>query len=275
MLKFAGGRAWSNGLVFEPDEVIPADRERPLVLLKQVWDANYGHWLLDALPKVAAIAGLHDPQKVRLVLNIRRGGMLKVVRETLAMAGFREDQLVFMDNRPRLFRELTVLGTVSVHPTRKAPRAFAWLAELGRELPEGKRDRIYVSRNKYHRRRLENEEELLPVLHEFGYEVVHPEELDFAGQVSLFKGASFVAGNMGAALSNLAFSPEGVTVVALATQGMKHDFFYDLVCHKRGRYRGLQGWATQDPDDIGSNFTVAPERLREVLEWAHRPTAAA
>jgi len=77
-------------------------------------------------------------------------------------------------------------------------------------------------------------------------------------------------GNMGAALANLAFSPQDVTVLALATERMNHDYFYDIVCHKtHGRYQGLQGKAVVDSPDIGSDFTIDLELLEQSLSWAH------
>ena len=66
----------------------------------------------------------------------------------------------------------------------------------------------------------------------------------------------------------LVFSPAGVTVLALTTPRMAHDYFYDIVCHKGGHYRGLQGISTDPQPDIGSDFSVDPAMVTAGLDWA-------
>ena len=57
----------------------------------------------------------------------------------------------------------------------------------------------------------------------------------------------------------------------------RDDFFYDIVCHKAGRYRGLQGTrsgSSRRPTVSpiwGSDFVVDPEALRACLSWLHAP----
>lgn len=42
------------------------------VVLKQNWDANYGHWLVDTLPRVLSVAPHYDLGSVTFLLNPRR-----------------------------------------------------------------------------------------------------------------------------------------------------------------------------------------------------------
>jgi hypothetical protein len=58
-------------------------------------------------------------------------------------------------------------------------------------------------------------------------------------------------------------------VLALATERMAHDYFYDIVCHKEGRYRGLQGSALAEPRNLSSDFQVDSDLFRESLDWLH------
>ena len=250
---------------------VPAVPGKHHVLLKQTWDANYGHWLIDALPKLSLLPELHDLADCLFVLNPQRvDAMRSVVLDSLALAGIREDQALFLDDAPRRFERLTVLGTIGRHPVAKAPRAISYLEQLAEGVEPFADERIYVSRNLSSRRRLVNEDAVVDVLKQHGYVVVHPETLTFREQVATFRAARHVVGNMGAALANLAFSPQDVTVLALATERMNHDYFYDIVCHKtHGRYQGLQGKAVVDSPDIGSDFTIDLELLEQSLSWAH------
>lgn len=193
--------------------------------------------------------------------------MEAVVRDTLALAGYPDPELHYLDALTR-FERLIVLGTVSHHPLVKAPSAIRYLEGLGREVPAGPHRRVYVSRNLGARRRLTNESDLLPLFTARGYHMVSPETLSLVEQISMFKGAQIVAGNLGAGLANLVFSPAGVTVLALTTPRMAHDFFHDIVCHKGGHYRGLQGISTDPQPDIGSDFAVDPAMVTAGLDWA-------
>lgn len=239
---------------------------RPFVLLKSPWDSNYGHWLYDSLSRVALLREIGRLEEFRFVINRPRGPMEAVVARSLQLAGLTPDQVILDDpSVPKAYDELIIPGALSKHPSWKSPRATSFLEELARAVPTGDARRIYITRNKYSRRRLANEEEILPILREHGFVEIAPEELSFDEQMSLFQGAEVVTGNMGAAFTNLAFAPRGVSFLALATTTMPHDFFYDITCHKGGRYVGLQGSAVDDRG-MASDFTVDPELFGELLE---------
>lgn len=249
---------------------VPAVPGRHHVLLKQTWDSNYGHWLVDSLPRLALLDRVHDRAECLFVVNRQKSeAMRQVVVDSMGLAGIAEDQILFERYAPTTYERLTVLGTVARHPEAKSPLAISFLEQLGAQVPGAGEERIYVSRAKAGRRRLLNDGEVREVLGAHGYRVVHPEDLDLADQIALFRSATHVVGDMGAALSNLAFSPRGVTVLALATESMEHDYFYDIVCHKSGRYRGLQGTAVEEPAHNGSDFHIDIALLEEGLAWAH------
>ncbi len=264
--RIGNGERWYAAPALRPIDV-PAQPGVEHVLLKSCWDGNYGHWLIDVVPKLRLLEQLPLRGTPRFVLARRGGAMEAVVRDTLGLAGYPDPDLHYLDALTR-FERLIVLGTVSHHPLVKAPSAIRYLERLGREVPAGPHRRVYVSRNLGGRRRLTNEAELLPLFTARGYHVVSPETLSLVEQISMFKGAQIVAGNLGAGLANLVFSPAGVTVLALTTPKMPHDFFYDIVCHKGGHYRGLQGLSTDPQPEIGSDFSVDAAMLTAGLDWA-------
>jgi len=68
--------------------------------------------------------------------------------------------------------------------------------------------RIFLSRKNASDRRRFNEEELIQVCADFGFEVVFPEKLSFCEQMSLFNQAEWIVGGSGAAFTNLLFCKE-------------------------------------------------------------------
>lgn len=264
-------RLWVSVGPVTPLTRVPAVSGRTHVLLKHNWDGNYGHWLLDGFAKLGQLEGLRDPADCVFVLNTQSSEQMRqVVVDCMALAGVAEEQLLFLDRTTVQFEELLVLGTVSVHPTTKSPLAVRYLEQLAEKVPASDGgDRVYLSRNSSPRRRLLNEADLVPSLAAHGYRTVDTGTMTVREQVAVLRGATHVVANMGASMSNLAFSPPGVRVLSLATPAMKHDFFYDLVCHKQGRYHGLQGTAPGPEVHLGSDFTVDPADLDEALERLH------
>jgi hypothetical protein len=54
------GSIWVNEKPLVPAGKFDAPRRKKYVLLKQFSDANYGHWLIDTLPKIALLDGLAE-----------------------------------------------------------------------------------------------------------------------------------------------------------------------------------------------------------------------
>jgi capsular polysaccharide biosynthesis protein len=76
--------------------------------------------------------------------------------------------------------------------------------------------RIYVSRSGLSKnKRISNEEALLPLIKNFDFEVVFPERLSLADQISTFRDATVVLGAFGAGLTNILFCPPNSTLLEL------------------------------------------------------------
>ena len=79
------------------------------------------------------------------------------------------------------------------------------------------RRNVYISRNRATRRRISNETELVKCLEHFDFDVVYPEELSMAEQISVFRNASVIVTPHGAGLANIIFC-ERATIVEIFNQ---------------------------------------------------------
>jgi capsular polysaccharide biosynthesis protein len=109
-----------------------------------------------------------------------------------------------------------------------------------RQTTHGNR-RIYVSRNDTPRRRVANEDEILPVLSERGFEAVPPGRLSFRDQVALFNDADAVAGPHGAGLTNILFAPRSAKVLEIFPANKLKNTYFLLATSLRQTYRPLIG----------------------------------
>ncbi|MFA5989916.1 MAG: glycosyltransferase 61 family protein [Sphingomonas sp.] len=75
--------------------------------------------------------------------------------------------------------------------------------------------RIYVSRKKYDSRQMLNESELISALNNLGFINICPEDYSIDQQIEIFSGSEIIVGEIGAALSNIAFTDRYCHVIEI------------------------------------------------------------
>lgn len=197
---FPGCRDWELGaLRFElaadqwslriPD-ALPVVETPCLLLLKPGFD-NYGHWLVELLPKLkAALPAL--PADILIAVGDSRGKMREITLHTLAALGIEPERVCAVRGVTR-FRKLYYVSPLTQHglPSHIAPYCLRFLREtfLPPAAPTNPGRRLYISRSDQAFRRLLNEHELLGMLLPLGFEVIHPGQMAFAEQIRRFSAA--------------------------------------------------------------------------------------
>ena len=231
-----------------------------VVLLKHWNDDNYGHWLFENFSRISLIRELFDLTKLRFVITKASEPIRSVYLAAFRALGIDADQLIEADHRPIVIERLIYPSPLTQHPWVIAPRVIEFLEEVGKRVdptPRGPK-RVYVSRNKFGRRSLRNEAELIAHLERSGFAVLNCEELAFDEQVKAFRNAELVVGNQGAALSNTVFCPRGFRLLALTNEFMGDSWFWDLVDHKEGEYISIHGKA--EKPELGMQSAFSPPR---------------
>lgn len=250
--------------------------------LRQVSDNNYGHWLIEGLPKVAILAEHVDIRSLKFIVTRhmatrQSAPMRRIYLDSLAAFGIESHQIVPMGREAVEVERLLYPLPLTVHPWVKAPRTIEILENLRARIAVGPRGpkRIFASRALARKRRLRNEAEILRILRDFDVSVIYPEQHSFADQVRLFADAELVIGNCGANLTDAVFAPRGVRIFALASEAMRDDFFWDLANLKSGKYFALHGKGTDPSPDMNSDFDINPSEFRYMLEDACRTARGA
>jgi capsular polysaccharide biosynthesis protein len=203
------------------------------VMFDDIAPLNYCHWLVDGLPRLAAL-GFSTRRKDCYVAtsSIEAGWQI----ETLKLCGFDEDRILGLSDFEAVrARRLVVPSQLALseipHPAFKgAPWALAYLrATLGYGTTGDRGDRrrddfgskLYISRADAAGRRILNEDKLYEVLETCGFERVCLGGLSFGQQVRLFSSASHIVGIHGAGLANLVFAGRDCKVLEIfpATYG--------------------------------------------------------
>lgn len=201
---------------------------------------NYGHWLIDALPRLDFLRRLGLDKEVDwyLVPSTR----YDYQRDSLALLGIPAEKIVTA--HPGLHLQADRLLATS-HP--RGNRSYVmpdWLIDwnrdqflekcVARQADKSYAPNIYITRRDTKIRNVENEAEVIEHLRAKGFEAYTMAELPFAEKVALFAQARQIVSVSGAGLNNLMFAQVGAGLVEIFPPGLVHTQYYQLA-----RYNGL------------------------------------
>ena len=244
------------------------------VLMSDIGESNYCHWLLDELPRLAL---LDDRPDTSLIVA---KSSFKWRRECLDILRYYGDRIVVLDRDEALRAEnLLVPNTQEIwHPARKgSSRVLDWirssvgfeaLAELRPDSERVLPKRLYIGRGDASSRRLINEEGLLRVLRSAGFTSVTLSGLPVGEQFALFACADVIIGLHGAGLSNIVFCNQGTSVLEIFSpyHGTPAFGMIASACELRyGSYCAEPGQLS--PEEGGHMLIDVPSFWRSVKPW--------
>lgn len=175
--------------------------------LNDLYSSNYAHWFRDALPRLA-IALPFLPPATRFIIG-ESPASFKV--DSLLALGVYKDRLIPVRDNYLLTRCERLWYVTQSKDDIWNPQAISRIrdsiiAHFGKAVLYPTPDRIFISRKDTAFKRLENEDQLVPVLEKYGYKIVILETLTLKQQVGLFSQVKSVIGAHGAGLTNILFS---------------------------------------------------------------------
>ncbi len=203
-----------DGDSFSKDDVLTS----ALMIQDLIPAPNYCHWLLDQLPRTSQLdASQH------LIMHT----LAPFMKNMLEKMGINGDRVV-ETNRSSIIRveRLSIESSMARHFHHPCQEMNSRLvqyvkdslqAEATNVPADRQRRNVYISRNRTDRRRISNEAALLECLEPFDFDVVYPEELSLAEQISIFRNASVIVTPHGASLANIIFC-EQATIVEIFNQ---------------------------------------------------------
>jgi capsular polysaccharide biosynthesis protein len=221
----------SNRYLRLPD---PVRLEGNWTSLISLWDRNYYHWHLDALPRLALIAEFPPDTRILVPPDLQPFEI-----ESLRLLG--------LEGRYRRTpeRHLLVENYYFSSPTAMSgcdnPRAIEWLrsrflekADYSAPTPK----RIYVQR-KNKTRGLQNEREVADFFAAQGWSILDLEGMTQARQIHLFANAEAVCAVHGAALTNLLWCRPGCKAIELFASNFLNGCYEGVAAYTGADYRYL------------------------------------
>ena len=221
-----------------PDEVFVVDCH---------FTETYGHNLLEALPGLILLD--QAPPGIEIVTSMPRSAAIDTLIGSFGIdpARVRYYREPVFCHRAHIPGRLVYLNT-SIHPL--AREAFSRLEQLGARSGIEPMERVFISRSRIHRRRLENEAEIEAAFERHGFRIVHPELLPIEDQIALFAGAKMIAGLGGSAMHNTVFTPPDAKV--LLVSNLEWFMLTDVLISQRdGQFGYVFGASTDNDSDAG------------------------
>ena len=247
-------------------------RKRAYLYIGSLGSFNYGHWLVDDLPRAKAWLDLRHRLGITCILVLPAfGGRIDQIRlQSLRALIHPRIKVQFVSHHePCRIRNLYFATPVSFHPRIKIPAAIDFVASravarahIGEDEPG---TRLFIARRPPHSRAIINFDETWALLAARGFQMVDPEGLDFLEQVALFRNARIVVGQMGAAMTNSLFCRPVTSLIYLAPQGWTEPFYLDLAALGGHQYNLLFGPSAGEGPIHLCDFSVPLAPLDERL----------
>jgi hypothetical protein len=218
--------------------------------------ANFSHWLLDALPRLAALDWL-PPDTIVLV----PGALAEYQKESLRLLGLGERF------RPSSERHLIVENYFLSSPPSmvvcESAYSLAFLRErfLPKASPGFKGPKRFVIDRQGVTRGVQNVDEFNEFFRDLGWAIVDTAKLNFADEIKLFMDAEAYCGAIGSGFTNAVWSNPGCAVIQFVSDNVM-DGSTEWICarnHLRWRFMMC-------PADTSLRVHVDLKKLRAILE---------
>jgi len=272
-LKLGCVRALREGVLPAEGPWLCSERKLGTVLsLVGPWTNNYTHWFQDYLTRLEGLEYYREKTGVDPDILIPRKAN-EWMRDALRAVGYGPEQWIEW-NGGRASVDRLIVSSVRRERERASkrrrlvysPTGVQWISDHIKSNIEPEKtvphsNRVYLSRANMSKRRVRNEDEVMDLLADWGFERYRPDELSFAEQVTLFSNAEVIVSPHGSGLMNQIFAEDAVIIELMGkkqtiTTPATEYFYAELLGHS---------YACVPGDAVGANLRTDVSGLDAVL----------
>jgi len=231
--------------------------------IQHLWPRNNWHWMVDFLPQLHSLERAMAGRELTLLMP---DSLSTFNRESLDSVLPDNFKVEYVSSKRWIHVDRFVLPS---HVSRRfngylPPEYYQFIREspfkrLGVEKPAKASRRYYISRNGAAHRRVRNEDEVMQMLTEFGFEWILIEKFSMKEQVEIFRSAEAIISPHGAAFGGVMFS-DNLKMCVLYPEARPGAYFYTLA-----RGMGHQHFAVHSNVGEDDDFDVDVQELRRVV----------
>lgn len=238
------------------------------VLCKKRGVRNFGHWLVEMLPK-ACLAKLYlGAGAFSYIVPDVDGALRQVITDSLGMLQIDANAIHRLGEGVTHVESLILVEGLTYHGVFMSPLVMTCMDALAARVRGAGYKKVLVTRRQARSRRYRNEQDIEQQAVARGFHLVDPGSLTLAEQIAAFKDATEIVGIMGAEMANLAFAPRGAGVCNVAPASMPDTFFWfiaglrgldyrELRCEPYGPIRGVAPWDVDlELDDADIDYAL-------------------
>lgn len=207
---------------------------------------NFGHWLLEDLPRLRTVERYADRTGETPEILIRPDPPDWML-STLRLLGFSDSDWTVWKGESVTVSKLVVpelryihsLGA-QLHPVDRMSMVDEMKSRADIEAEYDGSRRIFISRQGQERRRIRNFDEVMTAIRPLGFEPIRPEELTLEEQIRMFDRANIIVGPFGAGLTGALFADDA-TLIEIKPYGTAHTIYYIVATEAGLEYDFLMG----------------------------------
>jgi capsular polysaccharide biosynthesis protein len=235
----------------DKSNLIRTNEDEVCLLIHHPFSANYWHWITEAIPRLWAV---RDRLESLVLIMPQTLWNKEFVQGTLASFEFKN--ILFVPSNKSLWVKRLCLPQIKHFSDSYDKQVMLsirnhYLSEA--QYYEKSSERIYLSRRKSARRRVVNEDQIIPILQDNGFVMTYNEDLTFMQQVALHSQAKFLISVHGAGLTNMLFMKPSSAVFEFHKKIMKatdwHSFAFWYLCESLDFRYFQQLCEPVDPDE--------------------------
>lgn len=201
----------------DPEQLIELDTKNEYLLIHHPWFSNYYHWLCEGLPRLWMV---RQKAKNLILLLPEECKQYDFIMDCLGLFKFQKVFIVPSYKNLQVKR-LCLPELKPICDSYDATQLKDIASFLKRRFPGSanvniiSEEKVYLSRKKSPRRKVENEREVEAFLNEKGFVTVYNEDYSFQDLVSLYQRTKYLVSVHGAGLTNMLFMNQGSHVLEL------------------------------------------------------------
>jgi capsular polysaccharide biosynthesis protein len=234
---------------------------------------NYGHWLIDVVPRIYLLkkSGWFDKVDWFVVPNYR----IDFQKDTLRLLGISADKIIIGTEQLHVEADILISSTAP-----RGDRSYLmpnWIVDFHRQsyinpdIDEKKYpSMIYITRRDGKARKVLNESELITTLERYGCKCVELSSYTFIEKVNLFNAAKIIISVTGAGLANVMYCNKNAKVIEIYPDVLIHTFNYNLAHIVGLDYHYMICKADTDAKNLieanDANIKVDVDELKSLLD---------
>lgn len=234
------------------------------------WSENYYHWFCDVLPRFFGVLE-RLPGETRFIVP---ANMKRWQWQSLEAIGISRERCEAFDGTTPWLLEQFLYAPPVMMTGDIEKKSISWVRSKLRHAFANRGAEpssfVYISRKKAGKRRIVNEDELLPLLTSYGFVVYYAEDHTLSEQVNTFSDAAMVIAPHGAGLTNILHCKPGTKVLEIFDSTVVRRCYRSLAQTLSLHHSCYLATHVPNPSDSEGDMHVDIEHFNKYFSaWAH------